>query len=214
MSEAPPMAAATSDADASRLETLGYKQELSRVLGLFDNFSVAFSYLSPMVGVFSLFVLGAGSGGPRYIWLMPLVVLGMLFVALVFGELGSHYPVAGALYQYGKYSVGPRYGWWVGWIYGVALLVTVAAVDTGVVSYAAALLNNWFGTHIDATNHTTILAFTLALLAIQTVLNIAGAKVLGKVARFGVYVETLGTFGIAIVLLIAGFHHGLGFLFS
>ena len=35
------------------------------MLGLFDNFSVAFSYLSPMVGVYSLFVLGAGRGRPR-----------------------------------------------------------------------------------------------------------------------------------------------------
>src|SRR6476469_11033269 len=96
--------------DHDRLADLGYRQELSRVLSLFDNFSVAFSYLSPMVGVYSLFVLGLGSAGPRYLWLMPLVVLGMLMVALVFGELGSHYPVAGAIYQYGKYSVSAGYG--------------------------------------------------------------------------------------------------------
>ena len=57
----------------------------------------------------------------------------MLFVALVFGELASHYPVAGALFQYSKFTVGPGYGWFVGWFYGIALLITVAAVDTGVV---------------------------------------------------------------------------------
>ena len=51
---------------------------------------------------------------------------GMLLVALVFGELASHYPIAGALYQYSKYTVGRRYGWFVGWFYGIALLVTVA----------------------------------------------------------------------------------------
>ena len=62
-----------------------------------------------------------------------LPVAGMLLVALVFGELASHYPVAGALYQYSKYNVGRRYGWFVGWFYGIALLVTVASVDTGVV---------------------------------------------------------------------------------
>ena len=45
-----------------------------------------------------------------------------VFVALVFGELASHYPVAGALYQYSKFSVGPAYGWFVGWFYGFALL--------------------------------------------------------------------------------------------
>jgi amino acid transporter len=201
------------DRDTARLESLGYRQELSRVLGFFDNFSVAFTYLSPMVGVYSLFVLGVGTAGPAYIWLMPIVVIGMLFVASVFGELGSHYPVAGALYQYSKFTVGPAYGWWVGWFYGVALLITVASVDTGVVPYVASLMNNWFGTHLDATNHTTILLVTLALLAVQTTVNIVGARAMGRVARFGTYVETFGTFGIALILLIAGFHHGLGFLF-
>ena len=68
------------------------------MLSLFDNFSIAFSYLSPTVGVYSLFVLGVGAGGPRYLWLMHLVVAGMLLVALVFGELGRHYPMAGARY--------------------------------------------------------------------------------------------------------------------
>ncbi len=200
--------------DHDRLADLGYRQELSRVLSLFDNFSVAFSYLSPMVGVYSLFVLGAGAGGPRYLWLMPIVVAGMLLVALVFGELGSHYPVAGALYQYGKYSVGAAYGWWVGWIYGIALLVTVASVDTGVVPYVAALVNQWFGTSLDATSHTTILIVTILLILLQTALNTVGAKVLGRIARLGVYVETIGTFGVAIALGVVGFHHGFGFLFT
>ena len=114
-------------AEESRLGALGYRQELSRVLSKFDSFSVAFTYLSPMVGIYSLFVLGAGSGGPRYIWLMLVPVIGMYFVAMIFAELGSHYPVSGALYQYAKNSVGKKYGWWVGWFYSVALLVTVAA---------------------------------------------------------------------------------------
>jgi amino acid transporter len=138
----------------------------------------------------------------------------MLFVALVFGEFASHYPVAGALYQYSKFSVGPAYGWFVGWFYGIALLVTVASVDTGVVPYVADLSHRWFGTDWDPTSHSTILLITLALLAIQTLLNITGAKVMGRVAQIGVGVEILGTFGIALILAIHGFHHGLGFLFS
>ena len=56
-------AAAVTD-DDSRLATLGYQPQLSRVLGLFANFAVAFTYLSPMVGIYSLFVLGVGTGGP------------------------------------------------------------------------------------------------------------------------------------------------------
>ncbi len=210
--ERSPTAVAEHEEDAAALERLGYHQELNRVLGLFDNFSVAFSYLSPMVGVYSLFVLGAGAAGPRYIWLMPIVVGFMLLVALVFGELGSSYPIAGALYQYGRRTVGPGYGWWVGWIYGIALLVTVASVDTGFVIYFCPLLNQLFNTHLDPTNHTTILVSTVILILVQAVLNTAGAKMMGQVTRFGVYVETIGTFGVAVALGFAGFHHGLGFL--
>ncbi len=206
-------AAALSEDDA-RLASLGYRPQLNRVLGLFANFSVAFTYLSPMVGIYSLFLLGVGTGGPAYVWLTWLPVAGMVFVAMVFGELASHYPVAGALYQYSKNSVGPGYGWFVGWFYGIALLVTVAAVDTGVVSYVTALLQNWFGWNLDPTNHLTILVITVILLLIQTVLNITGARVMGRVAQFGVYVEIVGTIGIAIVLAIHGFHHSLGFLFT
>jgi amino acid transporter len=202
------------DNDDARLASLGYQPQLRRVLGLFANFSVAFTYLSPMVGIYSLFVLGLGTGGPAYIWLNFIPIIGMLFVALVFGELASHYPVAGAVYQYSKFSVGPGYGWFVGWFYGFALLITVAAVDTGVVGYFTALTHNWFGWNLDPTKHFTILWITAALLAIQTILNITGAKVMGRVAQFGVYVEIVGTFGIAIILAINGFHHGLGYLFS
>lgn len=207
------VAAVMTDDDA-RLSSLGYHPQLKRVLGLFANFSVAFTYLSPMVGIYSLFVLGVGTGGPAYVWLTWLPVAGMLFVALVFGEFASHYPVAGALYQYSKFSVGRGYGWFVGWFYGIALLVTVAAVDTGVVGYATALLQNWFGWKLDPGNHLVILVFTIVLLAIQTALNVTGARVMGRVAQFGVYVEIIGTLGIAIILAIHGFHHGLGFLFT
>src|ERR1700677_4674180 len=176
MQEAPPPAPAMLDDDDTRLESLGYRPQLNRVLGLFANFSVAFTYLSPMVGIFSLFVLGLGTGGPAYIWLTWIPVAGMLLVALVFGELASHYPVAGALYQYSKYTVGKKFGWFVGWVYGIALLVTVSSVDTGVVSYAVALAHNWSGWSFSASSHMTILIVTLVLLPIQTTLNTIGAK--------------------------------------
>ena len=202
------------DHDDARLASLGYQPQLRRVLGLFANFSVAFTYLSPMVGIYSLFILGLGVAGPAYIWLNLIPIAGMLLVALVFGELASHYPVAGALYQYSKFSVGPGYGWFVGWFYGFALLITVAAVDTGVVGYFAALTHNWFSWNLDPTDHVTILWVTVLLLVIQTILNITGAQVMGRVAQFGVYVEIVGTFGIAVILAIHGFHHGLGYLFS
>src|ERR1700739_3036169 len=113
MQEATPQGSATTDDDDARLESLGYKPQLNRVLGLFSNFSVAFTYLSPVVGVFSLFAIGLGIAGPGYIWTLWLPDSGMRLVPLVSGKLPSHYPISGALYQYSKYNVGRRYGWFV-----------------------------------------------------------------------------------------------------
>ena len=208
------MKAAAPPSDGDRLGALGYRQELSRVLSLFDNFSVAFSYLSPMVGIYSLYTLGLGTGGPRYIWTIPVVVGAMMLVALVFGELASEYPLSGALYQYGKYTVGARYGWFIGWIYGFALLATVASVDSGAVGYVTALSNVWFHTHLDPANHLTIFAIAGSIIVLSAILNSVGAKIMGYVARFGVYVETIGTFGVFVALAIFGFHHGFDFTFS
>jgi amino acid transporter len=202
------------DADAAQLARFGYGQELRRVLNLFENFAVAFCYISPVVGIYSRFVLGVGTAGPRYLWLLPIVVLGQLFVALVFAELGSHYPIAGALFQWGKNLIGPNYGWWVGWIYGWALIMTVASVDTGFVIYAGPLLNNIFHTTINSADPNQILIFTVVLILIQLAFNIGGVNFLGRISQIGVYFEIIGTFGIAILLAITGFHHGFDYLFS
>jgi len=197
-----------------RVSALGYRQELARVLSLFDNFAVAFSYLSPMVGIYSLYTLGLGTGGPRYIWTIPIVVGLMMPVALVFGELASEYPLSGALYQYGKYNVGARYGWFIGWIYGFALLATVASVDSGAVGYVTSLSNIWLHTHLRPDNHLTIFAIAGGIIVLSAILNSVGAKILGRVARYGVYVETIGTFGVFAAFAAFGFHQHLGFIFS
>ena len=62
MSEITQPQASAPDDDDARLASLGYQPQLRRVLGLFANFSVAFTYLSPMVGIYSLFVLGVATG--------------------------------------------------------------------------------------------------------------------------------------------------------
>ncbi len=205
---------AMNDAARDRLAALGYRQELARVLSLFDNFSVAFSYLSPVVGIYSLYTLGLGTGGPRYLWTMPVVVGCMLLVALVFGELASDYPLSGALYQYGKLTVGPRFGWFIGWVYGWALLATVASVDAGAVGYVTALSNTVLGTHLDPNHHLTIFVIAGGIIVLSAFLNVIGAAIMGRVARWGVYVETIGTFGVFAALALHGFHQPWSFLFT
>jgi hypothetical protein len=58
-------------ADAARdeadLAKFGYKQELRRSLGVFSSFAVAFSYISPSTGIFTLFALGLTTIGGVFI---------------------------------------------------------------------------------------------------------------------------------------------------
>ena len=114
-------------ADAAQLAEFGYKQQLTRALGLWSNFSLGFTYLSPVVGVYTLFAFGLATAGPAYIWTIPHVVAGQMLVVLTFGEVASRYPIAGGIYQWSKQLLGDKYAWFAGWYYAWALLVTVAA---------------------------------------------------------------------------------------
>src|SRR5258706_15350011 len=114
--------------DDAHLLSLGIKPELRRTLGLLSNFAIAFSFISVSTGTFGNFGLGIGLGGPAFFWSWPIVIIGQLLVALVFAELASHFPVAGSIYQWSKRLSNRTLGWFTGWIYFWAQVVTVTAV--------------------------------------------------------------------------------------
>src|ERR1700692_4052146 len=114
--------------DEALLQKLGYHQELKRTLGFLSNFAVAFSYISVSTGTFSLFYLGLAAAGPAFFWTWPIVAIGQFIVALNFAELASHFPIAGSIYQWSKRLSGHSLGWFTGWIYFFAGVLTVTAV--------------------------------------------------------------------------------------
>ena len=59
---------------------------------------------------------------------MVVVIVGQTLVALVFAELASHFPVAGSIYQWSKRLSNRTLGWFTGWFYFWAQVVTVTAV--------------------------------------------------------------------------------------
>src|SRR2546422_8166817 len=73
--------------DAHDLAGFGYKQELRRVLGVYSSFAVAFSYISPSTGIFTLYALGLWTGGVFFLWTLTLVALCQLYVDLYFLEV-------------------------------------------------------------------------------------------------------------------------------
>src|SRR5216110_1206407 len=161
-------------ADARDLAGFGYKQELKRVLGVYSSFAVAFSYISPSTGIFTLYALGLGTGGAFFFWTWPIVALGQLIVALNFAEVSSHFPVAGSVYQWTKYLSNRHYSWFSGWIYLFAGILTVTAVDVTIPIVLIPLLNN-LGINIPNTAQTQVAIGALVLVS-TTLLNIFGVR--------------------------------------
>ncbi len=60
----PPDVPAGAPADEEQLAALGYSGEFHRSMGLWANTALGFTYLSPLVGVYSLFALTLTVGGP------------------------------------------------------------------------------------------------------------------------------------------------------
>lgn len=191
------------DQDAQHLASLGYRQELRRTLGFFSNFAVAFSYISVSTGTFALFGLGIATGGPAFFWSWPLVALGQFLVALNFAELASHYPIAGSVYQWTKRLASPMAGWFTGWFYLAATLLTV----TSVAFTLPVTLTVIFGWPADAPTEVKI---TLVTLVVTTAINVAGVRLVSFINNIGVIAEILGMVVFALILLVVGHHQPLG----
>jgi urea carboxylase system permease len=189
--------------DEADLARFGYKQELRRSLGVFSSFAVAFSYISPSTGIFTLFALGLTTIGGVFIWSWPIVAIGQFIIALGWAELSSHYPVAGSVFQWTKYLSGKTYSWFAGWIYLFAGILTVTSVC---VTLPLALIPafNDMGWHL-ANNHSNQRIIAVITLALITVLNIFGVRLVAIINNTGVLFEILGMVVFAFVLAL--FHH-------
>ncbi|QZT63822.1 APC family permease [Mycolicibacterium austroafricanum] len=193
--------------DAAHLHALGYKSEFKRDMSPWANFSLGFTYLSPVVGIYTLFAFALATGGPPMIWSLVIVGVGQLLVALTFSEIVAQFPVAGGVYPWARRLWGRRYAWMTGWVYLVALLVTIASVAYGSGPFIAAT----FG--IDATVN-NVIAFSLLLLAVATAINFMGTKVLAKAAIIGFSAEIIGALVVGGWLLIAHREHNIGIIFD
>src|SRR5581483_413157 len=195
--------------ESADLARFGYSQELKRSLGMFSSFAVAFSYISPSTGIFTLVALGLTTLGGVFIWTWPVVALGQFIIALNFAEVSSHYPVAGSVFQWTKYLASRSYSWFTGWIYLFAGVITVTAV---VATLPLALIPtlNGLGWHsLNAGSLGTQEIIALITLAVITVLNIYGVKLVAIINNTGVVFEILGMFVFALILM--AFHNHQGF---
>jgi amino acid transporter len=195
------------DEDARELAELGYESRFSRGMSLWANFSVGFTYLSPVVGIYALFAFAVLSAGPPAVWSLVIAGAGQFLVALVFAEVVSQYPIAGGVYPWARRLSGKRWAWLTGWIYAWALLITVASVAYAAGPFAAFLLDT------DATKWFVIIC-ALILIAVGAVINMTGTRNLSRAARIGFTTEIIGALIVGLYLILFERHHGFGIFFD
>lgn len=181
--------------DGEHLAVLGYEDSFNRSMTLWANFALGFTYLSPLVGVYSLFATALATGGPPSIWWILIVGAGQFTVSLVFGEVVSQYPIHGGIYPWARRLWGRRYAWMAAWVYIWAMIVTITAVA----SYGSGFLASLFG--LPVTKEIT-LGLTVLLLIVALALNFTGTKTLATVARIGLAAELVGVIAVGLYLLI------------
>jgi amino acid transporter len=193
--------------DNAQLQALGYDEKFDRTMTFWQNFSLGFTYLSPVCGVYSMFAFGLSTGGPPMVWSYAIACVGQLLVALVFGEIVSQFPISGGLYPWSRRLVGKRWSWMAGWIYGWALFTTIAAVAVGAGPFLTELLG------IPSTPGATAL-LALGLVLISTVLNLAGTRLLARVALTGFVCEIIGAIVVGLHVIIFHRYHSIGVVFD
>jgi amino acid transporter len=193
--------------DAAYLAQLGYTSEFKREMSLWANFALGFTYLSPVVGIYTLFAVSLALAGPPMFWSLVIVGIGQFLVALVFGEVVSQYPVAGGIYPWSRRLWGRKWAWMTGWVYLFALLATIAGVAYGAGPYLGQLIGFEAGTG-------TTITCALILLALALVINFGGTKWVAIAAIIGFTAELIGALVVGGWLLLTERHHGLGVLFD
>ena len=195
----------TQQTTAEHETVLDHPEEFKRDMGFWGNLALGFTYLSPVVGVYTTLAASIAIVGPPAFWMILVAGFGQLMVSLVFGEVVSQYPIAGGVYPWNRRLWGPKWGWFSGWVYAIAISATIASVAYG----AGPFLGAFFDIEMDAVANVII---ALVIIALATLINFGGTRLLANVAFFGFVAEIIATIVIGTWLLIGGRKHDLSVL--
>ena len=187
--------------DAAELAALGYQQELPRLLRFWSNFAIGFAFISPIVGMYTVAALEIQTVGAAWIWAVLVVAIGQLVVALVFAELGAKWPIAGGVYQWARRLLGPKWGWWTGWIYIWSMVATLSVIAYAGGGYLGELLG------ISSPSTATSIELALVVMAIYTFVNAIGLHLLRFIVNLGITAEIIATLFLGTLLVLFFRHH-------
>ncbi len=195
--------------DVKVLHSMGYAQELSRRMGLFQNFAISFSIICILAGGITAFPLSLSAGGGASLGIgWPLASIFALVVACALGQVASAYPTAGGIYHWASILGGRGFGWGAAWLNLLGLMFVVSSVNVGLWWLIRDLLlpvvfgadtsslvsaemfdKGWWYQAI------AVIIFTTA----QAVVNHRGIRLTTQVTDFAGYL----IFGVTVVLIVA-----------
>ncbi|MPV49699.1 amino acid permease [Pseudactinotalea sp. HY160] len=175
---------------------------LAKDLSPFTLFAVAFGFVSIATGIFTAYGSVLLTSGPLGMWTWPIVVVGQLAVALIFGSLAARVPVTGYAYQWVSRLANPVLGWIMGWVSFMFLGVVVVAVDYTIASAILPVLFGYVGT---ATNAWAITAVVIMLQALLVALSTHATQ---KVNNTAVTIQLTGMILLVVLLFAVGIATG------
>jgi amino acid transporter len=170
-------------------------------------FALAFSDISPIVGIYSVFAISIALAGPGFFWALPLVLAGQLLVTAVFGDLVSRWPYQGSVYAWSRELIGRRWGWMTNWAYMWGLTLTLSVLGLAAAGYLLGAL----GIN-DATKEETA-AVALVIILLGTAANMIGGPLLRRLLYLTLTCELVASLGIGFVLLVFHRHNSFSVLF-
>ncbi|MFR9793935.1 amino acid permease [Streptomyces sp. MB22_4] len=184
------------------------EQQLNRGFSFRSAFSLAFADVSPIVALYAIFTLGLFTAGPAFFWAFPVVLAGQLMVALVFGEMASRWPFAGSVYQWARHVRGASWGWAAAWAYAWGLTIALSTLAYGASGFLLEALG------VEAPSRAQTAGTALAILAIGSLANMIGRKVLKVMVIASILCEIAGSVGLSTYLLLFHRVNPVGVLFD
>jgi amino acid transporter len=161
-------------------------------VGLTTVLMQSIAQIAPAVGVLTTIAFNtqqAGLGAPStYI---AAFIIGLI-VAISLAQLGRHLPSAGGFYTYVSATVGPGFGFLVGWLYSWF----VAMIPGGLASYTGFVLQTELSQHYGI--HLPWQVVAAAILLLVAYVGYRGIKISGKMLTIFSIVEMLIVLALAI----------------
>jgi amino acid transporter len=181
---------------------------LHRSLSVWNNFTLGFAVVSPVVGLYAIIGVQTVVTGGGWFAALAICLVMQLLVATVYAELSSQFPIAGGAYKWARQLGGATTGTYAGVIYvsSTIAMLTTTAYTGGI--WLAIFFGSMGGGGV------MMVIWGAVFLLICAVLNLVHVNVFKLCITLGVYAELVGSFGVALLLFFFFRQHSFSELFQ